>query len=69
MNIKHIDFSGKCFKDVEVGEVFEYHQHIYIKTEVSHKPVAVFLSDGTSKIFGDDIPVRIVSAELTVRWS
>ena len=68
MNIKHIDFSGKYFKDVEVGEVFEYQQDIYIKTEVFHKPVAVFLSDGTSKIFGDDIPVRIVSAELSVRW-
>lgn len=68
MDIKHIDFSGKYFKDVEVGEVFEYQQGIYIKTEVFHKPVAVFLSDGTSRIFDDDIPVRIVSAELTVRW-
>lgn len=58
------------FDEINVGEIFEYCDSIYIKsggsTYISYKYNAICLEDGIVTYFMDEEPVRFVDADLVI---
>lgn len=76
MKVLSEDFSHTEFKEVKIGEIFRYHNCIYLKVGCSKKPMydekknpinAICLSDCTPADFAESINVLCFSGEIMIR--